>query len=75
MSLRQFLNSRMGFAGVASLLCGASYFLGIGLAEDARIRQERQKLLDEMIEQRVEEQLRKERLQSSASNSTTSKTK
>ena len=53
----------MGFAGVASLLCGTCYFLGVGLAEDARIRQERKKLLDEMIEQRVQEQLKKESLQ------------
>ena len=67
MSVRQFLNSRAGFVGLATLLCGASFFLGIGLKEDARLRAERQVVLEKVIEQRVEQRLKKEQENDNAS--------
>jgi hypothetical protein len=60
MSVRQFLNSRMGFAGAATLLCGTGFFLGMGLKEDARLRKERAAALEILIEQRVNERLRRD---------------
>ena len=68
MSFRQFLNSRAGFAGIGSLVCGTSYFLGVGLAQDASIREERKQLLESMIEERVQERLKGEAMKNERAN-------
>ena len=60
MSFREFATSRVGFAAITSLVCGLCYFLGAGLAIDARIREDRKVLVDQIIERRVQEELQKE---------------
>ena len=60
MSFRQFLNTRVGFAAVATMICGVSMFFGAGLAEEARLKERRRQLVESVIEEKVQEQLQKE---------------
>jgi hypothetical protein len=60
MSFKDFATSRVGFAAITTLVCGVSYFLGVGLSIDARIREERKVVLNDIVERRVEQLLQKE---------------
>jgi len=61
------LNSRIGFAGVAFLMGGTSYFLGMGLAQDARMKGQRDEFVRQEIERKAEAKLRQvEKLSSTA---------
>ena len=68
MSFRQFLNTRTGFAMIATFIGGISYFLGAGLSIDADFRAKQQILTEAKIQQLVQERLERDGIVSHHSN-------